>query len=148
MRKSNKAIQSKSVFRYYNCNPHHRRTDDCVVRAICTMLDDRWEVTMSELANEAIENGFMLNSPECYGKYLENYGYVKQKQPSHEDGSKVRFAEFCQKFDGHAVCHCGKSHVTYVADNCVWDIWDTQNEIVGSYWIPESEQHLVDRIKF
>ena len=32
---------------------------------------------------------------------------------------------------------------TYVADNGVWDIWNTEEEIVGEYWIPKEEIHLV-----
>ena len=32
--------------------------------------------------------------------------------------------------------------VTYVADNSVWDIWNTEDEIVGVYWVHYAEQHL------
>jgi hypothetical protein len=102
-----------------------------------------WDETMRELAENAIKTGYMLNTPENYGQYLEERGYVKQKQPLHKDGRKVRFKEFVKIFDGHAVCHCGKGHVTYVADNAVWDIWDVSDQIVGNYWVHEEEVNLV-----
>lgn len=30
---------------------------------------------------------------------------------------KDRFKKFCENFNGHAFCYCGRNHVTYVADN-------------------------------
>ena len=51
----------------------------------------------------------------------------------------MRFIDFCKKFDGCAVCNCGKGHVTYVAENGVWDIWNCENEIVGIYWVYEND---------
>lgn len=139
-------IKFNNTYHYYNCNPQHRLTDDCVIRAICSSTGDSWEDTMHALAEWSIKTGYMLTTPECYGKYLESIGYVKQKQPLHNDGTKVRFKEFCQKYDGHAICHCGKGHITYVADNSVWDIWNTENEIVGVYWVHSAEQNLVNRV--
>lgn len=140
-----KKIETKA-YHYYNCNPKLRWTDDCVIRAICSSTGMEWDETMRELAEHAIETGYMLNTPENYGHYLEERGYVKQKQPTHKDGTKVKFKDFVKMFDGHAVCHCGKGHVTYVADNHVWDIWDVSEQIVGNYWVCEEELHLVRKV--
>ena len=138
MNKTNTCL-SYSAYRYYNCNPHQRRTDDCVIRAICSSTGESWEETMLALAKWSIKTGYMISTPECYGSYLESIGYVRQKQPSQRGGKKVRFKEFCENFNGHAICHCGRNHVTYVADNHVWDIWNTENEIVGIYWVHKEE---------
>ena len=118
--KKESTIKIPLYYHYYNCNPKHKLTDDCVIRAICSSTGDSWEDTIRALTEWSIKTGYMLNTPECYGKYLESIGYVKQKQPTTANGKKVRFQDFCKKFDGHAICHCGKSHVTYVADNSVW----------------------------
>jgi hypothetical protein len=142
----NKINQPK--YHYYNCNPFKRITDDCVVRAISAATGDSWEDTIRELTEYSITTGYFLNTPECYDKYLKDVGYVKQKQPKHADGTKVRFSEFVQKFGGHAVCHCGAHHVTYVADNSTWDIWDVSNEIVGSFWVYKPEVEMVERLKW
>ena len=76
MRKEN--FKFSNTYHYYNCNPHHKLTDDCVIRAICSSTGDSWEDTMRALVEWSIKTGYMLNTPECYGKYLESIGYVKQ----------------------------------------------------------------------
>ena len=135
------------LYHYYNCNPQHRLTDDCVIRAITACTGDSWKKTMKQLTEYSIKTGYMLNTPECYGEYLKDKGFVKQKQPTHKDGTKVRVEELVKIFDGHAVCHCGMHHVTYVADNSAWDIWDVSNEVVGNYWVHESELNLIDKME-
>lgn len=139
---SKKNIQ-QTTYHYYNCNPHHKSTDDCVIRAICSSTGESWEETIRKLTQYAIQTGYFINTPECYGDYLRDLGYVKQKQPVHSDGTKVRFEEFVQKFNGHAIAHCGKQHITYVADNAAWDIWDVSDEIVGNYFVHKAELHFV-----
>lgn len=121
-------------YHYYNCNPHRRLTDDCVIRAISAITGDSWEDVLKALVDTSIETGYFINTPECYGVYLESLGYIKRKQPTTSDGKKVKFKDFVVNYDGHAFCHCGKGHVTYVADNSAWDIWDVSDEIVGVYW--------------
>ena len=127
------------VFRYYNCNPHHKRTDDCVIRAIAAGTGDTWEKVLKDLTSYMLKEGDMINTPELYGKYLKDNGWVKQKQPIKSDGKKMRIGEFVKKFKGCAIVHAGCGHVTYVAEGSVWDIWDTSNEIVGNYWTYKGE---------
>lgn len=122
------------VFRYYNCNLHHVRTDDCVIRAIAAGMGYSWERVLKELTKYMLKDGHMLNTPELYGKYLEDNGWVKQKQPTAKGGKKVRFKEFVKRFKGCAIAHCGAGHVTYVSEGHVYDIWDPSDEIVGTYW--------------
>lgn len=136
----------KKNYHYYNCNIRRKITDDCVIRAICSSTGDSWDKTIRELTEYAIKTGYMLTTPECYGKYLEDRGYIKQKQPMHKNGTKIRFKEFTKKFDGHAIAHCGKGHITYVADNSTWDIWDVSDEIVGNYWVHKVELDYVKKI--
>lgn len=144
MNKNN--TQAQTLYHYYNCNPHRKITDDCVIRAICSSTGDTWEKTLRDLTEYCIKVGYMLNTPQCYGKYLEERGYVKQKQPVHKDGKKMRFREFVQIFDGHAIAHCGCGHITYVADNATWDIWDVSDEIVGNYWVHKAELEFVKKV--
>ncbi len=138
--------QTQAIYHYYNCNPHRKITDDCVIRAICSSTGESWEKTLRDLTEYCIKVGYMLNTPQCYGKYLEERGYVKQKQPVHKDGKKMRFREFVQIFDGHAIAHCGCGHITYVADNATWDIWDVSDEVVGNYWVHKAELEFVKKV--
>ena len=128
-----------SAFRYYNCNPHHRRTADCVIRAIAAGTGETWEKVLQDLTEYMLRDGHMLNTPELYGKYLEDHGWTKQKQPVQSNGRKVRIGEFVKKFKGCAIVHAGSGHITYIAEGNVWDIWDTSNEIMGNYWTYKGE---------
>ena len=144
MNKNNE--QTKLTYHYYNCNIKRKITDDCVIRAICSSTGESWEKTLRDLTECCIKVGYMLNTPECYGVYLKERGYVKQKQPINKDGTKMRFKDFVQQFDGHAIAHCGKGHITYVADNSTWDIWDVSDEIVGNYWVHKAELNFVEKV--
>lgn len=147
MNKNKNQIKQGTVYRYYNCNPQRKLTADCVIRAICSATGETWETTLRDLTEYSIKTGYMLNCPECYGKYLKDKGFVKQKQIKDKSGKLIRFKDFCNKFDGHAVANCGKGHVTYVADGCVWDIWDTSEQTVGNYWVHKSELDCVKNME-
>lgn len=124
----------ENVFRYYNCNPHHKTTCDCVIRAIAAGTGETWENTLKNLTRYMLQNGNMLNTPELYGQYLKDDGWVKQKQPVKANGQKMTIKEFLQTFDDCAIIHAGKGHVSYVADGKLYDIWDCSDEIIGNYW--------------
>ena len=142
---SNKKVESV-IYHYYNCNHHHRLTDDCVVRAISAAMGQSWEKTIRDLTEYSIKTGWMIHTTRNYDAYLSDNGWIRQKQPVYKNGRKMKFKDFCRKFDGHAVANCGENHVTLCADNCVWDIWDTSEQIVGDYWVHKSELHLVKKI--
>ena len=121
-------------FHYYNANPKGRKTDDCVVRAIATATDQSWDETLMGLTKCAIKNKYMVHCPQLYGKYLEELGFKKQKQPRKNNNKRYRANEFVQSFHGIAVANLGQLHVACIKDGKVWDIWDSSNEIVGNYW--------------
>ena len=129
-----------TVFRYYNNNPHHKHTEDCVIRAIAAGTGDSWEDTARKLFEYMIKTGHMLNTPELYGEYLQSIGWVKQKQPMDSNKKKVKVKDFVSQCDGCAIIHVGKTHVSYVSAGKVWDIWNCENEIVGVYWTPKSDK--------
>ena len=87
-----------------------------------------------ELTEYSIRYGYMLNTPELYGRYLKDKGWKKNKQPQQADGKKVRISEFLETFKGDAVAHAGAGHITYLSDGSVLDIWDCSREIMGVYW--------------
>lgn len=139
MLKEMKKKLESSVYRYYNCNPKHKRTEDCVIRAIASATGDSWEDVVKQLTEYMIKTGDVYNTPNLYGKYLKDIGWIKQKQPIYSDGSKMRIRDFVKKFNGHAIAHAGKNHITYIAEGHLWDIWNCENEIIGNYWVPDTE---------
>lgn len=134
----NKKIET-SVFRYYNNNPHFKRTDDCVIRAIAAGTGDSWEDTLKKLTKHMLKTGYMLSTPELYGDYLQKIGWVQKTQPKYKNHKIMKIKDFVKTFDGHAIIHVGDDHVSYIADGKLWDIWNCEEEIIGEYWIPKSE---------
>ena len=92
-----------SVFCYYNNNPHNKRTEDCVIRAIAVGTGDSWENTARKLTEYMIQHGDMLNTPELYGKYLESIGWVRQKQPVYSNNRKIKVRDFVKKNNCKAI---------------------------------------------
>ena len=139
LKKSKGAVRASQTeggtFRYYNCNPHHKSTCDCVIRAISAGEGETWEKVLRDLTEYMIKYGDMLSTPELYGRYLKDKGWVKQKQPRTKDGKKVRIKDFLQTFKGQAIIHAGREHVSYLDGGYVWDLWDCSNDIIGNYWI-------------
>ena len=131
-----KNIESNlAPYHYYNANPKGRRTDDCVVRAISTATGQTWDETLMGLTQCAIKHKYMVHCPELYGKYLNELGFEKQKQPRKKDNKRIRACEFVKTFKGTAVANIGAGHVACLKDGQVWDIWDSSGEVVGNYWV-------------
>ena len=141
-----------STFHYYNANPKNRKGGDCVVRAICTALDHPWEQTIRELTEVGIKNGFVLNDPHTYNKYLESKGCSKCPQPRKDDNKKYTGREWCDWLNTHAkydvrlseckaiVCNIGGNHTVCIkrAEDGLFkvhDIWDSTDGCIGNYWV-------------
>lgn len=132
-----------SVFCYYNNNPYFKRTEDCVIRAIAAGTGDSWEKTLKNLVKYMLETGYMLSTPELYGDYLQKIGWIQKAQPKYKNHKTMKIKDFVRVFDGHAIIHVGDDHVSYIADGKLWDIWNCEEETIGEYWIPKSEDDEV-----
>jgi hypothetical protein len=128
-----------TVFKYYNNNPHSRRTEDCVIRAIAIGTGDSWEGALKKLTKHMIKTGYMLSTPALYGDYLKHIGWVQKAKPRYKNNKEIKIKDFVKSFDGRAIIHVGDDHVSYIADGKLWDIWNCEDEIIGEYWIPKSE---------
>lgn len=143
------------TFHFYNANPKGKYTGDCTVRAVATVLGKTWEKVTMELALQAIETGYSVNSTESTDMYLEKHGFKKQRQPRKKNKKKYTAAEFCkvqQKWlfdennhgnewdDGiiispKIIAHVGGHHIVAIIDGKVNDIWDSTDGCVGNYWV-------------
>ena len=124
---------------YYNNNPQKKLTEDCVVRAIAAGLHKDWETVYRELTEYSIKTGYMQSARQLFGIYLADNGWVRQKRPNPINGKRMRLKEFAQKFNGHAIVHAGKTHLTYIADGKIFDTWNPEDSVLNSYWIPKNE---------
>lgn len=131
-------VQDTRYFKYYNANPKGRKTSDCVVRAICTALNQDYSITLVDLTRIQIQTGYSIDEPRCYGKYLEMKGWVKCKQPRNKNGTKIKGKDF-YLVDGVIPCvmHIGGHHLSCIIDGRIHDTWDCSGGCVGNYWVPE-----------
>lgn len=136
------------TYHFYNANPKNRRTTDCVVRAICTALEQDYNKTVIELAELQCTTGYDSSDSKLYDKYLQSKGWIKHKQPRKADNTKYTGNEFCSKlskdvlFIGkNVIAHIGGNHIVCIKEtdgihgtHKVFDIWDSTNGCIGNYW--------------
>lgn len=147
MKRENKYPET-ATFHYYNANPKNKLTGDCVIRALCVALNEPYEKVYGDLFEFSLKCGYMLNSVECYDKYLKSKGWIKHKQPRKEDNTKFTGAEFCKEI-GCDIAFLGKSvianigghHVVCIKEtpepfgfHKVWDTWNSTYGCIGNYW--------------
>ena len=125
------------TFHFYNANPKGKYTGDCVTRAVATALEKPWEEVILEMAELACETGYSINSTENMNKYLQQFGFSKQKQPRKPDNTKYTGEEFCKIFTGTCVANIGGNHTVCIKDQKVWDTWNSTDGCIGNYWIKE-----------
>lgn len=139
-----------STFHYYNANPKNKMGGDCVIRAICTALNQSWEQTVRELTEVGIKCGYVLNDKHTYEKYLEQKGWVKHSQPKKEDGTKYTGKEWCEKLwwigeHNKMIANIGGHHIVAIVEDNeydgngisrfrVYDTWDSTDKCIGNYW--------------
>ena len=133
---------STSTFRFYNANPKNRIGGDCVIRAICTALNQSWEQTVREMTELGIKEGRVLNDQSLFPKYLEKKGWKKMPQPRKDDGTKYTGKEFCREvtqypfnYPDRIIANIGGHHTVAIIDGRVWDIWDSTDGCIGNYWV-------------
>lgn len=128
-------------FMNYNANPKHRKTTDCVIRALCTALGDTWENTYRDLVNYSIRQGLMCSDKRAFDFYLHYKGYTKQKMPKREDNTRYTVKEFIDEIADTKKTYIISiaNHLTVVKDKVLLDTWNCSKKSVGNYWVIENE---------
>lgn len=123
------------TFKYYNANPKGRITTDCVVRAICTALNEPYKYVLMEMIELSIETGYEYTDKKCIDKYLQLKGWVKMKQPRKSNNTKYTGEEFCKIIKETCVANIGGHHIVCIKGGKVYDIWDSTDGCIGNYWV-------------
>lgn len=139
MKREEKYPDTRS-FHFYNANPKGRTGGDCVVRALCTAMNQPWDVTVRELTELGIKLGYVLNDRNTYEKYLASKGWVKYKQPRKGDNTKYTGKEFTRIIDKKVnyIARIGGHHIVAIINGRVNDIWNSTDGCIGNYWIKEN----------
>lgn len=128
---------STKTFHFHNANPKNRITTDCVIRAICTALEQDYNVTVMELAALQCETGYDDGDKKLYDTYLQGKGFIKKSQPRKRDNTKYTGKDFCKKLADplkRYVANLGGGHVVAIVNCRVWDTWDSTDGCIGNYW--------------
>ena len=127
-------------------------TEDCVVRAITTVLNQPYEQTIRELAEMTIKTGYMLNGNKGIDKYMQSKGWIKCKQPRKEDGTKYTGKEFCRTlmhpiyseelrltdvdFEVNRIlANISGHHTIAIVGGQIYDTWNSSEGSIGIVWV-------------
>lgn len=121
------------MFTYYNPNPKQKRVGDCVIRAICKATDQSWDDVYTQLCLQGLKMSDMPSSNPVWGSYLKQKGFLQVTIPNTcPDCYTVE--DFCKEHpQGVYVLGTG-THAVCVADGCIWDAWDSSQEIPVYYF--------------
>ena len=150
--KRRKKYPDTDTFHYYNANPKHKITTDCVIRAVTTALKQPYDQTLREMAEMTIKTGYMLNENAGIDYYMKSKGWIKCKQPKKEDGTKYTGEEFCRTLMhpiyseelnlyssdyeiNNILANIGGHHTVAIMSGQVWDIWNSTRGSVGIVWV-------------
>lgn len=127
------------LYREKNVNPKKRRTGDCSTRALVGTLGISYEEALKLQVKWSLKTCYDPTSKQVMEKLLQEFGYVKMKQPRKADGKKYTVAELDEiipadiRNKGVLVTVAG--HHTCIIGMCVQDIWDCRYKSVGNYYI-------------
>lgn len=124
------------MFVYHNSNPKGLETSDCVIRAISYALD----IDYYEVINMLIENSNYFNCDalvkSCYGTLLSLDFGLEQYW-----GMGKTVEEVANDFSDSKVIMRIKGHLTCSKYGVVYDIWDTSDEIVDTFWVVREKRY-------
>ena len=122
-----------------NVNPKNRKTGDCSTRALVGTLGISYEEALKLQIEVSLKTYYDPTSKQVIEKVLEKFGYVKMKQPKHNDGSKYLVKELdkilTKKQLNEGVLVTVANHHTCITNGAIQDIWNCGNKCVGNYYI-------------
>ena len=118
---------------YYNPNPKRRKTDDCVIRAICKLINKDWYYIYVQLCIQGFILGDWGNCNEVWNYYMKTLGYKRKIIPD-TCPDCYTVVDFCKEYPKGKFLLATGTHVITVIDGNYYDIWDSGNEVPIYYW--------------
>ena len=117
----------------YNQNPCDKRTIDCTVRALATLLNEDWDAVYVQLCMKGYELCDMPSSKATVNHFLQSMGYKRHIAPDNFP-YKYTVEDFANDYPDGSYLLTTDSHVVPVIDGNYIDTWDSGNEIPLFYW--------------
>lgn len=122
-----------------NVNPKNRKTGDCSTRALVGVLGISYDEALKLQTKWSLKTYYDPTSKQVMERVLQEFGYVKMKQPRKEDGTKYSVYEMdevlTKKQMSEGVLVTVANHHTCIVDGVVQDIWDCSYKRVGNYYV-------------
>lgn len=122
-----------------NVNPKNRKTGDCSTRALVSVLKISYEEALKLQCEESLKCYYDPTSKQVMERVLAKFGYVKMKQPRHNDGTKYLVKELDRlltpKELHNGVLVTVAHHHTAIVDSNIVDIWNCGTKTVGNYYV-------------
>lgn len=122
-----------------NVNPKGRKTGDCSTRALVGVLGIPYEEALMAQVKWSLKTFYDPTSKQVMEKVLQEYGYVKMKQPRKADNTKYQVREMDKlltpKQMEEGVLVTVANHHTCITGGMIQDIWDCGYKTVGNYYV-------------
>ena len=115
------------MFIQYNPNPM-RRTDDCVIRAICKVLDMPWEKVYMGLCLKGLQLYDWGNENSVWDAYLRDKGFVREVIPN-TCPNCYTVEDFCQDHPHGAFILGTGTHAVAIVDGNIYDSYYSGDKV-------------------
>lgn len=116
-----------------NLNPLGKKTGDCVIRSIATVMNEEWDRIYIDLMLEGYAMKEIPTANYLWGDYLRKWGFTRNVIPN-SCPKCYTVKDFAKDHpEGRFVLATG-THAVAVVDGNYVDTWDSGNEIPIYYW--------------
>lgn len=125
---------------FYNPNPRHRQTGDCVPRALSKALDMDWEQAYILLASEGFDLALMPDKGSVWRRVLKQHGYKSYLIPDTcPDCYTIKDFAQDHPYGVYVMAIEGEpNHVVTISNGDWYDTWDSGDE-VPTYYMTRKE---------
>lgn len=116
-----------------NANPLGKHVPDCVVRAICTALDQGWHETYWDICEVGARDCNMPSANSVWGKYLYEKGLEPFLLPE-SCPECVTVKAFCKLYRRGTYIIGTGDHAVAIRDGDYFDSFDSGDEIPSYFW--------------
>ena len=121
---------------YFNPNPLGKHTGDCVIQALCKVLNQTWEETFIGLSEISLLIYETIESNATWSLYLRENGFSQHTIPN-TCPLCYTVEDFCLDHPyGTYVLGTG-THAVAVVDGDIYSTWNCSSEIVITYYQKE-----------
>ena len=117
-----------------NVNPKDNKASDCVVRAIVTATNEKWEDVYMDLCRLGLEMKDMPNSKPVWKKYLDNRSFTKYSIKVTKGSKRPTVESFTKDHKKGTYILSVANHLTVCKDGNYIDSWDCGNKSLYGYW--------------